>query len=145
VERAIIGTIWQQQKRENVADAPMFPNQMKGTLPQELAQAEKLGVKPAQPGTPEFDAAIQSGTVKWAVLEDGTLVVVPKFVNGVEISHAVLSGGARVAAAGEAEIAGASSSGYYGLDINFHSGHFWPSEASLQIGKNAFAMFGIGF
>lgn len=145
VERAIIGTAWQQQKRENVADVPLWPNQMKGTLQEELARADKLGVKPAQPGTPEFDAAVQSGTVKWAVLEDGTLVVVPKYVNGVEISHAVLSRGADVAAAGEAEIAGSSSSGYYGLDINFHSGHFQPSAASLQIGKNAFSMFGIEF
>ncbi|MFC8849461.1 MULTISPECIES: hypothetical protein [unclassified Micromonospora] len=84
MERAIIGIIWQRQVRENVADAPLFPNQMKGALLQELAKADKLGVKPARPGTPEFDAAVQSGTVKWVVLEDGTLVVIPKYVNGIE-------------------------------------------------------------
>jgi hypothetical protein len=54
-------------------------------------------------------------------------------------------GGAPVVAAGEAEIAGGAESGYYGLEINFHSGHFLPSAASLEIGKNAFAMFGIEF
>lgn len=121
-----------------------FDNKMPGALAGELSAAERLGVTVSRPGSSSFDAAISGGTVKWAVLEDGSLVVQPKFVGGHEISHAVLSRGAPVRAAGEADIAG-SSSGYFGLDINNHSGHFRPSAESLQIGRDAFERAGIGF
>ncbi|MFI5908167.1 polymorphic toxin-type HINT domain-containing protein [Dactylosporangium sp. NPDC051541] len=123
----------------------LFENQMPRALPAELAAADRLGVTVSRPGTASFDAAVSGGTVKWAVLEDGSLVVMPKFVGGHEISHAVLSRGEPVIAAGEADIAGSSSSGYFGLDINNHSGHFRPSSESLQIGRDAFAQAGIGF
>ena len=46
------------------------------------------------------------GKVKWAVLTDGTLVVVPKFVGNEEIPHTALTRGADVLAAGEAVIIG---------------------------------------
>lgn len=62
-----------------------------------------------------------------------------------EISHSVLSGGAAVRAVGEAEVAGSADTGYFGLEINNHSGHFLPSEESLQIGTDAFAEAGIEF
>jgi len=123
----------------------LFPNKMPGTLSQELATAASLGVKPAAPGSAGFDAALNTGTIKWAVLQDGQLVVIPKFVNGVEISHAVLSGGEPVLAAGEADVAGSEDTGYFGLSINNHSGHFQPSAESLQIGSNAFSAAGIDF
>jgi hypothetical protein len=116
-----------------------------GNLEAELALADQLGVRPLSVGTAAFDAAIASGTVKWAVRMDGSLVVIPKFVNGKEISHTVLTRGDPVLAAGEAEIAGSSADGYIGLDINYHSGHFQPSAESLQIGKDAFALAGIVF
>lgn len=107
--------------------------------------ADRLGVSVSRPGTAGFDSAVSSGTVKWAVLEDGELVVMPKFADGVEILHPVLSRGAPVRAAGEADIAGSSESGYFGLDINNHSGHFQPSAGSLQVGRDAFAGAGIHF
>ncbi|MFF3918954.1 hypothetical protein ACFYZB_36995 [Streptomyces sp. NPDC001852] len=69
----------------------------------------------------------------------------PKFVNGQEISHSVLTRGAPVRAAGEADIAGSAGDGYFGLDINNHSGHFLPSSESLEIGKEAFAAAGVDF
>lgn len=84
------------------------------------------------------------GPVKWAVLREGDLVVQPKFVDGREISHAVLSQGAPVRAAGEAEIAG-NSLYYFGMDINNHSGHFQPSAESVQVGRHAFEQAGISF
>ncbi|MGW5251509.1 RICIN domain-containing protein [Streptomyces sp. NPDC004012] len=123
----------------------LFPNTMPGTLAQELALAENLGVKPAAVGSAAFDAAITSGTSKWAVREDGSLVIIPKFVQGKEISHSVLTGGAPVRAAGEADIAGSAKDGYFGLDINNHSGHFLPSSESLKIGKEAFTAAGVHF
>jgi hypothetical protein len=108
--------------------------------------AKRLGVSPTTVGTPAFDEAITAGTVKWAVLEDGTLVVQPKFVDGVEISHSVLSRGAPVRAAGEADIAGSADGGYFGLDINDRSGHFFQSGWDvLQIGKDAFNAAGVHF
>jgi hypothetical protein len=82
--------------------------------------------------------------VKWAVLEDGSLVVMPKNAGGVELKHSVLSGGRPVRAAGEADIAGGNGN-YFGLEINNNSGHFRPSQESLQIGVVAFRSFGIGF
>ncbi|MFJ9823669.1 polymorphic toxin-type HINT domain-containing protein [Streptomyces sp. NPDC101160] len=123
----------------------LFPNTMPGTLDRELALADRLGVTPAGPGSAGFDSAISSGAVKWAVREDGSLVIMPKFVNGQEISHSVLTRGAPVRAAGEADIAGSVGDGYFGLDINNHSGHFLPSSESLEIGKEAFASAGIHF
>ncbi|MBP0458421.1 Hint domain-containing protein [Streptomyces montanisoli] len=123
----------------------LFPNTLPDRLAGELAMAEKLHVSPSAPGTPGFDAAIDAGTVKWAVREDGSLVVIPKSVNGEEMFHSVLTGGAPVRAAGEADIAGSSESGYFGLEINNHSGHFLPSEESLEIGRAAFVAAGIHF
>lgn len=69
----------------------------------------------------------------------------PKFVDGVEIAHSVLSGGPAVRAAGEADVAGSADTGYFGLEINNNSGHFLPSEESLQTGIDAFAEAGIEF
>ena len=101
----------------------LFENTMPGTLNQELAAAERLGVWPAAAGSAGFDSALATGTIKWAVLDDGTLVVMPKFVNGVEISHAVLSGGAPVRAAGEADVAGDATSGSTSIAIAVTSFH----------------------
>ncbi|GAA4211079.1 hypothetical protein [Microbispora amethystogenes] len=123
----------------------LFPNQMPSSLQAELGAANSLGVKPVSPGSTGFDAAVGSGTVKWAVLDDGTLVVVPKHVRGTEVSHSVLSRGAPVRAAGEAEIAGNAASGYFGLEVSNHSGHFRPSPESLEVGKQAFGKAGIHF
>jgi RHS repeat-associated protein len=126
-------------------DYGLFRNQMPEKLERELGLARRLGVSPSVPGTAAFDAAINSGTVKWAVLPNDELRVVPKFAGGEEISHSVLSGGGPVRAAGEADIVGSADTGYMGLDINNHSGHFMPSSASRQTGIDSFARFGINF
>ncbi|MGK3988331.1 hypothetical protein WME99_35140 [Sorangium sp. So ce136] len=90
------------------------------------------------------EAAMNSGTIKWVVTEGGELLVSPHTVSGVEISHAVLSGGRGVLAAGQAEIAAAGGR-FVGMEIVPHSGHFMPSLESVQIGIQAFAKYGIGF
>jgi hypothetical protein len=124
---------------------PPFPNQLPRELAGELETARRLGVKPLEPGTQEFDDLINTGEkLKWAVLEDGRLVVIPKYVHGTEIKHSVLSGGAPVRAAGEVEIAGGGGS-YYGLALDNVSGHFRPSAESLAIGREAFRRYGIEF
>jgi hypothetical protein len=50
-----------------------------------------------------------------------------------------------VQAAGEANVAGSKPDGYFGLDIDNHSGHFQPDMDSLQVGRDAFSEFGIQF
>jgi len=70
---------------------------------------------------------------------------VPKFVSSQEISPAVLSRGNPVRAAGEADIAGSLQDGFFGMNINNHSGHFQPASESLQSGMDAFAAAGVRF
>jgi RHS repeat-associated protein len=121
-----------------------FPNQMESTLEAELAHADSLGVRPVSPGASGFDEAINSGTVKWAVAEDGAVRVMPKVVSGQEIAHTALTRGAPVRSAGEADIAGGNGS-YFGLEISNHSGHYIPSNASLDGAVDAFRNLGINF
>ena len=93
-------------------------------------------------GEAGFDEVINEGRVKWAVSESGKLKIVPKIVNGDEISHAVIFQGDHVMAAGEADIAGVQGE-YLLLDISNYSGHYLPSTESLEIGIQAFAKAGI--
>ncbi|GAB2918521.1 DUF6531 domain-containing protein [Streptomyces mayteni] len=125
--------------------AHLFENQLPGNLAGELRLADGLGVTPLRPGSAAFDEAINSDAVKWAVTESGDLVVIPKYAQGQEISHSVLTRGNPVRAAGEANLAGDSSLGYFGLEISNHSGHFMPDNDSLQVGLDAFSEAGIAF
>jgi hypothetical protein len=124
----------------------LYPNNMSESLSRELAAAERLGVTPTTVGTPEFDSSLNTddGRIKWAVLQDGSLVTQPRYVQGEEISHSVLSGGAPVYAAGQANIAGSAGDGYFGIDIDGHSGHFFePDWNAEQVGRNAFGAQGV--
>ncbi|MFG2118081.1 putative T7SS-secreted protein [Streptomyces sp. NPDC048710] len=118
----------------------LLPDELEG----ELADAERLGVKPLKVGDSGFDEAINSGTIKWVVDQNGELLVMPKHVNGIELKHPVLTRGGPVQAAGEAEIAGGDGS-YFGMEINRNSGHYKPSPESLQVGRDAFERAGIIF
>ena len=53
---------------------------------------------------PKFQQTIQNGPVKWAITTDGELSFIPKYVNGEEIPHTVITGGADVYSVGEATI-----------------------------------------
>lgn len=61
-------------------------------LAKELADAERVGVKPLRVGDEGFDAAINNGTIKWAVTEGNELVIIPKHAGGIELKHPVLTG-----------------------------------------------------
>jgi hypothetical protein len=117
-------------------------NQLPQELPAELATAERLNVRPLRIGEEGFDEAINAGTVKWAVTEDGELLVIPKYVAGVELKHPVLTGGNPVLSAGEAEIAG-SKGAYYMMELNNNSGHYKPSWESLSVAREAFDRAGV--
>jgi hypothetical protein len=58
--------------------------------------------------------------------------------------HAFLSGGRGVVTAGQAEIS-AVNGRFFGIRITEHSGHFMPSQQSLQIARELFARYGITF
>jgi hypothetical protein len=121
-----------------------FLNQLPERLAGELADAAKVGVKPIRFGDPAFNEAVNGGTIKYIVTESGEVLITPHTVTGVEISHAVLSNGQNVVAAGEAEIAAAGSK-YVGIDLNYQSGHFMPTAKSLQAAREAFAKISITF
>ncbi|WP_437649283.1 hypothetical protein [Sorangium sp. So ce362] len=87
---------------------------------------------------------MNEGTIKWVVTESGELAISPHTVKGVEISHAVLSGGKPVLAAGQAEVAGVVGK-FVGMRISRFSGHFRPTAESVQVGREAFARHGITF
>lgn len=110
----------------------------------ELARSDALGVHPVSPGQAGFDEAINSGPVKWAITEDGTIRAVPKFVDLQEIPHTAITRGAAVRAAGEADIAGGEGN-YFGLRISNHSGHYEPCNCSLDYAVGAFGDAGITF
>ncbi|MEV6877766.1 hypothetical protein [Amycolatopsis sp. NPDC051128] len=53
-------------------------------------------------------------------------------VEEVEISHAVLSDGQPVHAAGEAIIADSAETGYFGIEISSRGGHFVGDNQELR-------------
>lgn len=124
------------------ADKPRFRNHVPDALQAELAIARSVEMKPLKVGDRGFDDAINSGTIKWAVDTNGVLKIVPEFVGEAEMKHSVITDGEPVIAAGEADIIGRNGQ-YRIININNHSGHYRPSNASLQIGIDAFADAGI--
>lgn len=128
-----------------------YPNLLPRDLQNELNLAKRLKVKPKfirskKDLDQEFEQMLntETGKIIWAVLLNGDLVVLPKQINGLEIRHTILTNGANVLSAGEANIAGVSGV-FIGTEINNLSGHYQPDIASLIHGRNAFAKFGINF
>ncbi len=121
-----------------------FPNKMPETLADEIAIASSVGAKPLRYGDKDFEAAVNSGTVKFVVTQSGEVLISPHTVNAVEISHAALSNGKSVLAAGQADIA-ASGGRFYGIGITNHSGHYQPSIESLSVARESFKELGIVF
>ncbi|WP_194869623.1 polymorphic toxin-type HINT domain-containing protein [Myxococcus sp. AB025B] len=123
----------------------LFPNTMPERLAGEIADAESVRAPIMEAGARGFKALVDSGEkIKFVVLESGKLIVAPHTYMGVEIKHAVLSGGSAVLTAGEAEIARTGRK-YFGLSINAQSGHFMPTEESVAYARAAFAEIGIIF
>jgi hypothetical protein len=117
-------------------------NQLPKALADELAAAARVGAVPIRATAQTLTEVANQGTLKWVVTTGGELVISPHTVNGVEISHAVLSGGRAVLAAGHAEIA-AGGGQFVGMSINASSGHF--GQGAVEIGKAAFEAIGVVF
>jgi hypothetical protein len=133
-----------------IVNAKRFENQLPDNLPRELESAVSVGVRPIEATDLKFEHLVNQGTIKFVLLESGVLIVAPHTVDGIEISHAVLSGGRAVIAAGEADIAYAGGV-FFGTEITPHSGHYLngsstvDSDASLELAKKAFEELGITF
>lgn len=136
--------------RTNQVGNRAMPNQVPENLSNEIATAQRLNVKPTTIGTAEFDKVVNGGAMKYVVLENGSLILAPMEVKGVEISHAVLSGGKPVLSAGVVDIAGSKGT-YLGASINAQSGHFLNGSTRAQtdefeaIARKAFERFGVKF
>lgn len=146
----LAGAAWGMRayRARQLAGAKTFPNQSPQFLAAELAEAAALGVQP-QSGVAAIES-LAGQRIKWAVTEAGDLVVIPHSpAMGVELSHAVLSGGKPVRAAGEALVV-KTESGLEGVFISSHSGHFFKGKsaeaaAALSVGESAFEALGITF
>ncbi|MEW4925443.1 RHS repeat-associated core domain-containing protein [Algibacter sp. 2305UL17-15] len=112
-----------------------WKNLMPNSIKSELDRAAHLGVEVLDLGSDKFDDMIAEGPMKFIVDKSGNMKIMNKFKNGEEISHTVLSQGEDVLAAGEIMLAGSKWTGYYVLEITNHSGHYQPSEKSLEIAK----------
>jgi len=128
---------------------PRYPNKSPATIDHDLRLAGSvnavdrvvvLGVDNSE----TLDAAFEL-RVKWVVCLDNTIRIVPKHIDGVEISHAFLTNGEEVLAAGEAEIVAMGDGDYLGAQITNHSGHYEPPAASLALAVALFANHGIVF
>lgn len=124
------------------AAAEGLANQLPERLAGELAAAEEVGAVPVKATAESLAKVANQGTLKWVVTTAGDLVIISHDVGGVEISHAVLSGGNPVLAAGHAEIA-AGGGQLVGMSINASSGHF--GQGAVEIGRAAFAALGVSF
>jgi hypothetical protein len=125
----------------------LFQNTSPDTLGHELRIAEELHIEAASPTDPLFDTYINNEDgekIKWIITISGQLLITPKAVRGVEISHPVMTKGQAVMAAGEAWIAG-SQGNYIGLYIDRHSGHYLPDATSLDLSIQKFSEVGIRF
>ena len=129
---------------DNATPPRLFPNLQPADLAAELAEAARLGATPLKFADEGFEAVVNSGKIKFIVNEFGEVVIIPHTVNTIEISHAVLSRGRPVLAAGEADIAG-SAGNFVGVLIDNRSGHFMPTLESLTIARQAFESIGIVF
>jgi hypothetical protein len=140
----------EQSWKDLLVNARRFENQLPDDLPSELDRAASVGVRPITAQDPTFDQVLNDGRIKFVILESGQLIIAPHAVGDVEISHAVLSGGKAVIAAGEADIAGVSGS-YIGIGIMPHSGHYLngaspaASKEVDNIARQAFSELGITF
>jgi RHS repeat-associated protein len=130
-------------------EAPLFPNLLPQHLARELSHAAALGVSP-KVATLSTLEGMAGQRIKWVVTEGGELIVAPHspFMNQ-EISHAVLSNGNPVRAAGEVFLT-STPSGLQGDFISSYSGHFFDGKsaeaaAALAQGETLFGDLGISF
>ena len=120
-----------------------YPNQLPERLGSELATAEDNGVQPLTPNDPGFAEMVATGErLIWAIDESGRLTITPRRVHD-DINHPILTGGEPVLSAGEVEIVADPQGGYVVLDINNESGHYRPSNDSLELARLVFSSYGI--
>jgi len=119
------------------------------SVPEELANAKALGVKPIKIISPDSVAGIGANgrLFKWVLTKEGELLGLPSYnkgdvVNGKVvdkddvIKHSVATGGEPVRAAGDARLVGKK------IFVDRHSGHYRPDQETLRIAKDVFQAAG---
>lgn len=120
----------------------LFHNLYPAHLDGELRLAVRLGIAPAGPEDPDFMRFLKMGTVKWAVLADGSLKLLPRKYRGEELPPTVLSHGEPVKAAGMAGVVSLAEP-YTVLAIDNECYHYLPSPESIELGLAAFERAGL--
>ncbi len=113
----------------NAGRWPVFENTRAENLAAELDTADDLGIKPLHIDYLIFGQVASEGPIKWAVTENGELLVASSIV-----AHTVLTNGDRVVAAGEASIA-VDGNERTCIEINANSDHYQLDERSLEVGR----------
>jgi hypothetical protein len=127
-----------------VDDPETFPNQKPDDLEDEKEAADGVGAKPVKVTDDSVKTMVNEGKIKFVVKKNGDLIVCQHTINTVEISHAVLADGEDVLTAGEADISHGDGK-FVGISIDNNSGHYKPSEESLEIAIKKFKDAGIEF
>lgn len=127
-----------------VTDPETFPNQKPDDLEDEKEAADGVGAKPVKVIDDSVKTMVNEGKIKFVVKKNGDLIVCQHTIKTIEISHAVLADGEDVLTAGEADISHGDGQ-FIGISIDNNSGHYKPSEESLEIAIKKFKEAGIEF
>jgi hypothetical protein len=118
--------------------AKLYPNTRPNELLADLKAAADAHVTPVRITGPESIAALggEGKIFKWVITERNELVGIRTIQPGDLIKHSVAAGGNPVYAAGEARFQNGV------LLVNYHSGHYRPELASLNLAGLRFASVG---
>ncbi len=125
-------------------DVPrLYINRQPDDLAREQAAARQVGVAPVEIPSEDFETLAAAGVrMIFVVLSDSRLVVAPRRQHNENISHAVLSDGNPVLAAGEFDVEFREAEIIVSA-INNMSGHYQPAANVLEMAREAFDAAGI--
>jgi hypothetical protein len=127
------------QQRVQNRTLPLYENRDAHNLAEEQSDARAANIKPFSI-TDERQlrrAADDATTLKWVLLEDGRISLGP-----TDTTHAVISGGRAVAAAGEVAIASFGRT-LVAVDFRNTSGHYRPLKDVIDIATPFFEAHGV--
>jgi len=120
------------------SDPPVYPNLLSAEFAAELADAHRVGLKPAACPSVEFDVLMNTEPrLLYIVTEQRDLVVAQLTFRGLDVRHSVLARGRGVLAAGEISLVDLGGGTKQVLDLTPHSGHYQPRIACLQVAADA--------
>ncbi|MCY4103237.1 MAG: hypothetical protein OXG55_08270 [bacterium] len=119
-----------------------YDNRYPEHLLQEMAAAERAGAVTVEVPSTEFETLVELGEPMIYVVVGDRPLVCRRHLMGEQISHAVLSRGGPVYAAGEIEVVRDGSEQLVIL-VNNRSGHYRPGPESLVVARQALEARGL--